>query len=266
MKKIIAFLIAIIIILSTTFILVINKNNELNSVVEKQTDITNENTNTSLQTTEKITTEEVTEEITTVSLFKTDIEKKVNEEISKIENENTEAWKQAYIEFLDNYYSETNEEKIWLGYIDDDDIPELFISEGTFHYCTVRIYTFQNNFVTFLCETGSNGNVNYFERQGILCGFYSGTGVGNYWIYNIDNGKIQEIYYAYTNENYVPLDEEIELDININGIDVSSEELDKFLDYYFNEDNSIWIFNEYDADYSKYEFNKDAYTSYINNF
>ena len=250
MKKVNIILAVLVIILSVALILSFlnGKNNNDDEIIDETT----------------TQAENITEN---VNIFKTDVEKKINEELEKIVEDNSDAWKKAYIDFLDNnYYPETDSEKIWLGYVDDDDIPELFISAGSYHYCTVKIYTFKNNIVSFICETGSDGSVNYFERQGIICGYYFGMGIGNYWVYNFNNGKTEQIYNAFTNEGYIPQDEEFELDININGIDVSNEELKKFLDYYFENDNTIKIFNDYEADYSKYELNKETYTSYINNF
>lgn len=249
MKKVNIILAVLVVILSVALILsFLNRKNNNDDIIIDETTTQAEN---------------ITENL---NIYNTAVEKKVNEELEKTNN-NSEVWKKAYIDFLDNnYFPETDSEKVWLGYVDDDDVPELFISKGSYHYCTVRVYSFKNNIVSFICETGSDGIVNYFERQGIICGYYYGMGIGDYFVYKFEDGKTEKIYHAFTNKDYIPQDEEFELDININGIDISSEELDEFLDYYFNYENSISIFNDYEADYSKYELNKDTYTSYINNF
>ena len=199
--------------------------------------------------------------LTTATTYKTEVEKKINEEIDRLETENTEGWKKAYLDLLNDYYCETEEERVFLGYVDDDDVPELFISEGWFHYCTVEVYTFENNIVTLLCETGSNGMVNYFERQGILCGHYVGMGTGTYWVYSIDNGKVQEIYNAFTNEGWAG--EEFDIERRINGIDVTEDELDEFLDSYFDKEKSTCVFDEANPGY---ELKNEEYKDYINGF
>lgn len=180
--------------------------------------------------------------------YKAEIEEKINSEIDKLEADNPDGWRWAYAQFLERYVSEYGEEigfeRMCLGYVDDNDVPELFISEGADHASSVKVYTFENNIVTELCDTGSFGAVNYFEREGILCGYYMGMGVGSYWVYSIEDGKVQELYNAFTNEYFMGVDEgEYELEININGVDVASEELEGFLDVYFSKENSTWVFD-----------------------
>ncbi len=201
----------------------------------------------------------------TETTYKTETEKKINEEIEKLESENTDGWREAYIDFLSRYtgeFSEFNEEKVLLGYVDDNDVPELFISEGSSHVCDVEVYTFENNIVTKLCETGSFGMVNYFERQGIICGNYIGQGVGTYWVYSVEDCKVQELYSAFTNEGWA--EEDFDLEININGIDVTSEQLDEFLESYFSKEKSIWLFD--DKVNVGYGVENGKYTDYINSF
>ncbi len=202
--------------------------------------------------------------LTTATTYKTEVEKKINEEIERLEAENAEGWREAYIDLLSRYsgeYSQFHEERVFLGYVDDNDVPELFISEGSSHACSVEIYTFENNIVTRLCKTGSNGMVNCFERQGILCGHYVGMGTGTYWVYSIDNGKVQEIYNAFTNEGWAG--DEFDIERRINGIDVTEDELDEFLDSYFGKEKSTCVFDEANPGY---ELKNDEYKDYINGF
>ncbi len=202
----------------------------------------------------------------TETTYKTEIEKKINEEIDRLETENTEGWKKAYLDLLNRYHTEAEEsvdmKRVFLGYVDDNDVPELFISEGGFHYCTVEVYTFENNIVTLLCETGSNGMVNYFERQGILCGYYVGMGSGTYWVYSIENGKVHEIYNAFSNEGWAG--EDVDIERRINGIDVTSEELDEFQEEYFSREKSTWVFD--DKVNVGYGVENGKYIDYINSF
>ena len=197
-------------------------------------------------------------------VYKSDIEEKINLEIEKLEAENVDGWRKAYIEFLEGYhgeYSEFNEEKVFLGYVDDNDVPELFISEGSSHVCDAQVYTFENNIVTKLCEMGSFGRVRYIERQGFICGSYTGMGVSTFWVYSLENGKIQELYNAFTNEGCGL--ENLTVEININEIDVTSEELDEFLESYFGE-KSILVFD--DKVNVGYGIENEAYKDYINTF
>ncbi len=267
MKKIIILLVAIIIILSAALVIT-NLNND-NNEAENKPELITQSEEVTTENNEELTTqseEVLTENITESLLFKTDVELKVKKEIDKINIENTDAWKQAYINFLNNnYFSDTEFSKIYLGYIDDNDIPELFVSSGGFHVSSVEIFTFNNNLVSLVCEGGSFGNIGYFERKGYICGDYTGMGCSDSNVYILDNGKIQKIYNAYTNEFLFPQDESFkeEINININGIDVSSEEMNEFSRYYFGENMTLF---EYDDQNMGCKFDQAVYTDYINNF
>lgn len=65
-----------------------------------------------------------------------------------------------------------------LGYVDEDDIPELMVSYGTAHVEGVRVYAFdpESRAVEDWGEFSSFGTFDYFERQGVVVGQYGGMG------------------------------------------------------------------------------------------
>ncbi|MBQ5824493.1 MAG: hypothetical protein IIW48_06755 [Clostridia bacterium] len=198
------------------------------------------------------------------AVIDTEIQSKIDSGIGKLEAEKRDAWREAYISFVENYYgeySDFNEERIFLGYVDSDDIPELFISQGGSHACAVEVYTFDNNIVTELCVTGSFGSVRYLERQGFVCGDYTGMGVSTCWIYSVEDGYVKELYNTFSNEGWVG--DESAPEIRINGIDVTGEELDEFLDPYFGEKSVLLFDDEINVGYGR---ENDEYKDYINSF
>lgn len=65
-----------------------------------------------------------------------------------------------------------------LGYINDDDIPELMVCYGTAHVDQVQVYSYnpQSGTVEDWGSFSSFGTFDYYERQGVVVGQYGGTG------------------------------------------------------------------------------------------
>lgn len=122
-------------------------------------------------------------------------------DISDIDTTDMKDWQQAYVDYLTE-----NQENIGhasLGYVDDDDIPELFIceEESPSHGCGVKVLSYINGQVTQITAStndrekfGSNGVVSYYEKSGIIWSSYSGRGEvdNDYYQLNSD-GKAELI-------------------------------------------------------------------------
>ena len=147
------------------------------------------------------------------------------------------AWKKAYADIVkaaSGYYVAFE-----LGYVDDDAVPELFVSLGTSHAEGVTVYTYSNGKVVKLCEDGSDGMMQYIERKGYLCGYYCGMGGVSTNVYELKNGKVTT---KFSTLDERALDDLMlkgkEREYSINGKAVSQEDLDDFYVEYFGGD--IW--------------------------
>lgn len=83
------------------------------------------------------------------------------------------SWAQAYRDYLYDISTEQNESGRWfaLAYIDDDEIPELLVSEGYFHFAGVQI-------------------LNYDKESGNVTGEDNVTGVYGAILYEEGTGKV----------------------------------------------------------------------------
>lgn len=106
----------------------------------------------------------------------------------------TEEWKAAYENFLKNYNtsdSDVDPTCFGFGYIDEDDIPELFITDGTYHMCEVHVYTYYAGKVCSLGEFGSNGYFCYAEHKNWVQSYYGGWGSEYTTYYSVRYGSVQ---------------------------------------------------------------------------
>lgn len=142
--------------------------------------------------------------------------------------------KTAYIDFL--FSSADYQEKSYavnyinfaFGFIDDDDIPELFLCQDTGHASGIFVYSYnyKQDKVHCLGELSSFGNLQYYERQNMIVSQYGGVG---FW-YNVYE-QIQE-------------DGTLKI-IAISGSDCSSEELRYYWAYPYLQSDG-WIFENYE--------------------
>ncbi len=177
----------------------------------------------------------------------------------KAPEENT--WKSSYVELLRTV--KRDETYVFaLGFVDDDDIPELFISKGGSHPCGVEVYTYYNNKTVFLCSGGEFGYIKFIEHSGYICGSY--TGMGHFYadVYKMSNGKAELLYTASDNSGADPEARGIELERKINNSDVSEKEMNEFTNKYYGK-NSICV--GMDTSYA-YEPTEENYKKYITDF
>lgn len=107
---------------------------------------------------------------------------------------NTE-WIAAYKNcLLDRIDRVSDEENTWqyfsLIYLDDDDVPELVVSEGDFHPSTASIITFYDGKVKTFSGLGSYGSFGYKEKQGVIVEGYTGSGVSSSNVWRLEKGEL----------------------------------------------------------------------------
>lgn len=84
----------------------------------------------------------------------------------------------AYADFINSIEESDGNLRFVLGYIDDDDIPELMFCYGNSHPEGVRICSFNQDSgaIEVLGEFSSFGTFDYYERQDVVVSQYGGMG------------------------------------------------------------------------------------------
>lgn len=177
-----------------------------------------------------------------------------------------EAWKEAYLDVLRNEAPKserrTGKYSFSLGYVDNDDVPELFISEGGAHAYGVEVYTYHNGKAVMLCSDGEFGSIGYMERKGYICGSYTGMGTTSARVYEMKNGEAEIIYTLYDDSGAVP--EGGDVVRTINDAYASEKEINEFSEKYFG-DNTTYFGYESETN-PGYEPTEENYKKYITDF
>ena len=118
-------------------------------------------------------------------------------------------YKEAYNQYLKNYNGGTYGEhfRFELVYFNNDDIPELFVSEENAHFGSVKILTYTNGKVVQIYEGGKYGTLNYIERNSIVVESDLHQGIVTGYVKRIGDDGTAEVLFSHTdNEGAVPED------------------------------------------------------------
>lgn len=171
-------------------------------------------------------------------------------------------WKTAYIDLLTNHFNYVDTPGCFsIDYVDDDEIPELFIADWANHPDEVSVYTYHNGATALVCKDGEFGGVQYIRKEGYICGRHGDGFAINYTVYKLSNGTVEQIFRA-TDERSARDLGYSNCQVSINGSDVSDQEMDEFSAKYFGEGNSFACF---ESD-NHYEPTEENYEKYIMNF
>lgn len=150
-----------------------------------------------------------------------------------------------YNDFLTNEYIGNEPDissspvKYALGFVNEDDIPELFITDGYVHAYGTKVYTCYEDEVVYAGEFGENGGFAFTPYKNNIYSFHYGMGVSTNIIYSMNaDGTCQQKVSFMSDENGVDpeTDEECGILYYVNGEkvgeDVYAEERGK---YYFDD-------------------------------
>lgn len=172
-------------------------------------------------------------------------------------SENSAQWRQAYLAYIqgDNIYGVALSDQWFefkLIYVDDDNIPELWINGGTLaggcQLCTVDESTVKDIFIS------EYGSLQYIERMGL---FYTGGGhMDVYWdsVYRLQGGQFVELahgdYGAEGNANILYDSDGAPIyQYSWNGVEMTEQEYESQLAVAFDVSSARNIFDEPTYDY-----------------
>jgi hypothetical protein len=129
---------------------------------------------------------------------------------------------QAYQNFISADYSSGY--VYTMGYLDDDDIPEVFVTSDTPNHGDGQwIYTMKNGEVSKLGEYayGEYGYVTYYEKNSIVLSIYEGFGEYQENYYKLENGALN-VWHKLLVENYDSFEDEWICSIDGGEVDVDT--------------------------------------------
>ncbi len=213
------------------------KNTQLHTSDEA---VNSESSGDQIQTTtgtETQTTEQTTQKPTTTKVHTT-------------EEPFSEPWRQAYASYADSAAKE-GFVSFNLIYVDDDDIPELFLG-GDCEATGERICTYKNGQIIEQNFHRLDGT-SYIEKSGLIENCYGNMGCYGMDLYRLNNGKFEKVHSGYYEEGYSSLGE-VYVTCYLDGREVEKTELDSTFAGSFDTNRATFAFNgaEYDCESFKY--------------
>ncbi len=137
------------------------------------------------------------ESLETAELTEADAESGRGAELTEADAEDDQDTEQAaaldgYAAFLEEYEPQRTDERglqFALFYLDDDDVPELALTEGWAHGQGAFVYRFQDGEVVLLGEYGEWGEMSYREKEGLIMDNYATQGNYHNWVYQLEENQ-----------------------------------------------------------------------------
>lgn len=125
------------------------------------------------------------------------------EQISELTTENlNNEWASAYEKYLLGKYKKAEQDvengeydympfsTFVLYYIEEDDVPEILVTDDGSHVGTATLVTYKNGLVKAYSGLGSSGVVYFREKENVIVGDYIGSGMHAITVYHLDNGSL----------------------------------------------------------------------------
>lgn len=153
-------------------------------------------------------------------------------------------WKECYKNLLLGLQDKNETYRFSLYDITDDDIPELFISNGTNRECSCYIYSFDDGLV-FIGKLGTFGETAYSRDSKIFYNYDIAQGHEYFIYYTLDeNNNFNHEITLYNNVGAAPTEEDVKYEIDHE--EVSYYEYKSELERYQEIDDFISLGREYE--------------------
>lgn len=172
-------------------------------------------------------------------------------------------FKKAYADFLKEQHEKNKDTRFALAYVDDNDVPELVISDGSYHAIASMVYTYSDGNLVKLSGGSDYGHFDYAEKENVIYSTYSVNGVGGLGqvLYRITDGETERIVSFYEEK---PSETEQGV-YKVNDEEVTEEEYNSQKEEYQIERDSVMgkalTVIEYD---DMYEITDENIEDYIN--
>ena len=140
-----------------------------------------------------------------------------------------DAWVNAYAQLLYGLQDKnTKTIRFELGYVDEDEVPELFVGAASFHGAGISIYSYADDQLVFEGTCGSNGSIEYSVKNCIIKSNYMGQGHEVNTFYRLNAGRYEMI----DRFDEVLFDPTCSYNYACSGVEVTKEEFDAKLKMY----------------------------------
>ena len=168
----------------------------------------------------------------------------------------SEPWRQAYSDYVKKAAKE-GYNSFNLIYVDNDDVPELFLGSGI-EATGERLCTYHNGKIVeqTLYRTYSTS---YIENSGLIQNYYGNQGCYGIEIYKLENGKFTMLHTAYIEEGYTDYGE-FYSGCYLDKKEILREDLDRKIAEYFDSDKAKFTYENATEDSESFAYEIMGYS------
>lgn len=169
----------------------------------------------------------------------------------------SEPWRQAYSDYVKKAAKE-GYNSFNLIYVDNDDVPELFLGSGI-EATGERLCTYHNGKIVeqTLYRTYSTS---YIENSGLIQNYYGSQGCYGIEIYKLENGKFTMLHTAYIEEGYSEDYGEFYSGCYLDKKEILREDLDRKIAEYFDSDKAKFTYENATEDSESFAYEIMGYS------
>lgn len=169
----------------------------------------------------------------------------------------SEPWRQAYSDYVKKTAKE-GYNSFNLIYVDNDDVPELFLGSGI-EATGERLCTYHNGKIVeqTLYRTYSTS---YIENSGLIQNYYGSQGCYGIEIYKLENGKFTMLHTAYIEEGYSEDYGEFYSGCYLDKKEILREDLDRKIAEYFDSDKAKFTYENATEDSESFAYEIMGYS------
>ncbi len=169
----------------------------------------------------------------------------------------SEPWRQAYADYVKKAAKE-GYNSFNLIYVDNDDVPELFLGSGI-EATGERLCTYHNGKIVeqTLYRTYSTS---YIENSGLIQNYYGSQGCYGIEIYKLQNGKFEMLHTAYIEEGYSEDYGEFYSGCYLDKKEILREDLDKKIAEYFDANKAKFTYENATDDSESFTYEIMGYS------
>ncbi len=152
--------------------------------------------------------------------------------------------------YMEDHYDETFEQiKYAVGFVDEDNVPELFVTDGDYHAAGTKIFKYLDGEVVYVGEFGESGGFAFTPHMNNIYSFFFNMGAATNTIFSMNpDGSLVEKGSFVWSEEYEEESDTYVTKYFINDVETGEAKYNEAIDEFYYDDIENWVM-QYDRNF-----------------
>lgn len=155
--------------------------------------------------------------------------------------------------YMEDHYDDSFYEiKYAVGFVDEDDIPELFVTDGEYHAAGTKVFKYVDGEVVYVGEFGESGGFAFTPRMNNIYSFFLNMGVATNTIFsmNPDGSLVEKGTFVWC-EEYEDMNDTYVTKYYVNDVETGEAEYNEAISRFYYDDIENWTL-QYDCNFTSF--------------